>query len=400
MTTSADATLSSATVVSSRNSSYALGSEEPTESDTSTGRMGDVVTTVVPSLKEATYIENEITDFIRKYYQLAISVFGILGNFLALAVLAQRKMRVKTTYMYMLALSVTDVAVLTISILWWTGRYVNINSVWFCKLHLFLFYLAIHTSVWLLVSMTIERYLAVTFPLKAKAWITRRRAVLTMSTVFILTLTLNLHNLWTRTMITFPSGKTLCLFSNVADRSSRYGYFHLKVWPWIDAFTYSFLPLLMLSILNILIIRNLRNASMQRQKALCRPNEHPATGTATEATKAGTGSTERQVTTMLLSVTSAFILLTGPMAVFLIVEKIWTHETNAHETAIHGLVRSVTANLMFTNHATNFLLYCATGRAFRSQLKALMCYPRARGAPNIRNIAVIGAPTLVATSSV
>ena len=156
----------------------------------------------------------------------------------------------------------------------------------------------------------------------------------------------------------------MCLFSNPATLDMSYGFFHIYIWPWIDASVYSFFPLTMLVVFNPLIIHTVRQRAAE-MKQLSDADTKPGTGT----TKSGT---EQQITTMLLSVTFAFIILTGPIAVTLILEKFWDPPTEAHRSAIWRLWRKIVYYLLYTNHAINFLLYSLSGQKFHRELRRLL----------------------------
>ncbi|KAK2190140.1 hypothetical protein NP493_86g03015 [Ridgeia piscesae] len=100
---------------------------------------------------------------------------------------------------------------------------------------------------------------------------------------------------------------------------------------------------------------------------------------------------------MLLSVTFAFIILTGPIAVTLILEKSWVPPKEAHGSAIWRLWRTVVSNLMYTNHAINFLLYSVSGRKFRREfcriVPCIKCCGGAGGESDTsRNVAIMVTP--------
>ena len=138
---------------------------------------------------------------------------------------------------------------------------------------------------------------------------------------------------------------------------------------------YSFIPLACLLILNILIIVTMRAASSAKSKMI---NLKRIVKDNTFAKKKTTkqhqpvSSTETQITIMLLSVTMTFLILTSPMASLLVVERIWDHSTTDYDAATWRLLRSVTANLMFTNHAVNLILYTMSASRFREQLINLL----------------------------
>ncbi|KAI0217434.1 hypothetical protein LSAT2_030761, partial [Lamellibrachia satsuma] len=213
--------------------------------------------------------------------------------------------------------------------------------------------------------MTTERFVAIRFPFWAHVHLTRRKSVQVIVGVAMAIPALDVHNLFTRTMIVnATTGRKMCLFSNSATVDMSYGFFHIYIWAWIDASVYSFFPLTMLVVFNVLIIHSVRQRAAE-MKQLSDADTKPGT----RATSSGT---EQQITTMLLSVTFAFIILTGPVAVTLILEKFWDPPTEAHGSAIWRLWRTIVSNLLYTNHAINFLLYSLSGQKFRRELRRLL----------------------------
>ncbi|KAI0227368.1 hypothetical protein LSAT2_022197 [Lamellibrachia satsuma] len=306
------------------------------------------------------YVELDIDNALRLYYQVFIALFGIVANVFALVVTLSKRMRKHSTCLYMSAISGSDALTLVIAFVWWLGRYVNTTSAWSCKLILFCFYYAIHFSVLLLVAMTAERFVAIRFPFWAHVHLTRRKSVYVIIGVAMAILALDVHNLFTRTMLVdVTTGRKMCLFSGSATLDMSYGVFHIYIWPWIDASVYSFFPLTMLAIFNPLIIHTVRQRAVE-QKQL---------SDSSQATNQK--GTEQQITTMLLFVTFSFIILTGPIAVTLILEKSWDPPKEAHGSAIWRLWRTIVSNLMYTNHAINFLLYSLSGQKFRRELKRI-----------------------------
>ena len=140
---------------------------------------------------------------------------------------------------------------------------------------------------------------------------------------------------------------------------------------------YSYIPLTCLSILNILIILAMRKASNERKRTspagtssnVSSNTTKPNSSTAKKSSQIA--CTETQITIMLLSVTMGFLALTSPMASLLIVERIWEYGLTKYDSATWRLLRAVTANLMFTNHAMNIVLYTVAASQFRRQLKSL-----------------------------
>ncbi|KAK7478700.1 hypothetical protein BaRGS_00030085 [Batillaria attramentaria] len=106
-----------------------------------------------------------------------------------------------------------------------------------------------------------------------------------------------------------------------------------------------------------------------------------------------------QLTRMLLTVSVAFLVLTLPMGVFVVLFRYWNPHSG-YEKALFSLVRDIADNLMFTNHAINFLLYCLSGARFRSKAASIIhrtC--RARGVGGARSSAAWSADAKTESSS-
>ena len=309
------------------------------------------------------YVELEIENAIRLYYQVFIALFGIVANVLALVVTLSKRMRKHSTCLYMSAISGSDAISLAISFVWWLERYVNTRSVWSCKLILFCFFYATHFSDTVVVAMTAERFVAIRFPFWAHVHLTRRKSVYVIIGVAMAVLALDAHNLITRTMLVNANGCHVC-FAKVSETlDMSYGFFYIYIWPWIDASVSSFFPSIALAIFNPLIIHTVRQRAAE-QKQLSDGGIKPGQGTSQKGT-------EQQITTMLLFVTFSFIILTTPIAVTLILEKSWVPPKEAHGRAIWQLWRTIASNMMCTNHAINFLLYSLSGQKFRRELRRI-----------------------------
>ncbi len=110
--------------------------------------------------------------------------------------------------------------------------------------------------------MTIERFIAVGLPLQASRLCTVKRAKTATCCLALLILSINIHFVFTHSLLvrsndTEPGCQSI---------SENYDFFMEKIWPWIDASIYSFIPLSLLIIFNILIVHNLIKASKNIEK--------------------------------------------------------------------------------------------------------------------------------------
>ena len=342
-------------------------------------------------------------------------------------------LRHTSTCVYMAAISVLDSVVLVTALCFLIISYIGqthfyFKNDWACGTLTFLFYFSIHLDVLTLVAMTIDRFVVVKFPLKAQRLCTPKSALKTMAGIGLFSLTINFHNLFISRMKESgdPEDPLRCWYT---DRQAE--LFAMKVYTWIDASIYSFIPFLSLTVLNVLIVRQVRMSSrfskqfiqspektsggirtfrLERENSTpsCRDVEldsqssrktvgsyqtsretlncrastittsaHGDTPSSNHKKKLGTKSTSgatsnANITVMLLAVSFTFLLLTSPVVIVLLYEGYyWLSSSNVEKARSH-LVHAVVDNLMYTNHAINFMLYCLSGRRFRRELGKLL----------------------------
>lgn len=120
-----------------------------------------------------------------------LMVIGLFGNSITVIIMTRRRMR-STTNMYLAALAFVDMLYLVLTFLLGLSHYPNMTGYKYYvywKLRPFLMMLTdacSNTSVWLTVTFTIERYIAVKFPIKGKVWCTEARAKMLIIFVFAL----------------------------------------------------------------------------------------------------------------------------------------------------------------------------------------------------------------------
>ncbi len=117
------------------------------------------------------------------YVSPIILFFGILGNTLSFVVLTSRALRRVSTYNYLAVLSVADSLVLLIGLLprWLAmavgGDDIRDHSLLICRVSYALSMTVSDYAVWLLVAVTVDRYVAVVHSLSASTYCTRGRAL-------------------------------------------------------------------------------------------------------------------------------------------------------------------------------------------------------------------------------
>ncbi|XP_052788786.1 probable G-protein coupled receptor 139 [Mya arenaria] len=308
------------------------------------------------------------------YVPPILLVLGTIGNLLTFIIMSGNMLKA-STYSYLAVLAIMDILVLYVGLLrMWVGSFaidIQHASNWLCKLVTFLGYVSSVTSVWLIIAVTIERFIAVKFPLRAPRICNVYRARVVILAIVVATCLLNMHIIWTVELQTKDHNGTL---TSECEASQLHRVLVMEVWPWVDAAVYSLFPFVIISILNVLIVRCVLSARKQRshmqnlggttkflavnkQQGGKRPNE-----------------SSKKLTCMLLAVSFTFLITTLPMNILLLV-RAFTEEKNkdlnSHEYkkqfAQMTLARTIVELLMYVNHSVNFFLYCATGRKFRRE---------------------------------
>ena len=200
--------------------------------------------------------------FVVEFYVFpVIFTIGTICNILTFIVMRRKRMRHQSTYFYMAVLAIADEMVLIVGCLnfWvylYTSKMLLLASAFLCKIVCVALYATLHFSVWMVVTMTIERFIAVTYPLQASSWCTVKRAKIATIGIALFIFCINFHFLFTHTLVTDEEGHPGCQSSN-----SAFNFFLDKIWTFIDASVYSLIPLSLLFIFNILIVHNLIKAS-------------------------------------------------------------------------------------------------------------------------------------------
>lgn len=312
------------------------------------------------------HAEFRIHRTLRRFLPPFIFTVGIIGNTLSFVILSQRTMRLVSTYAYLTVLTFADTMVLFSGLLriWIAeltgGSDFRVWSQWSCKLTNVVGTTVSDYSGWLIIAVTAERFLAVCYPLKAPMVCSRRRAYLIMVGLLVFLLLFNVHMLWTSELI---SQTNVCGQVRVhCESSPDFKYLGEEVWPWMDAFVYSFIPFVVILTLNVLIVRKVVMSRRHRDAQLCRRS----------VTMTPPSEKSARMSVMLVTISFAFLVTTLPMNVTVIVNNSVNFQGAGR--ARMKLGRTITELLMYVNHSINFFLYCATGQKFRRELCAIVCY--------------------------
>ncbi|XP_033732975.1 thyrotropin-releasing hormone receptor-like [Pecten maximus] len=296
--------------------------------------------------------------YINKYYLYVIVAIGLPGNLAAVVTICNMR-PLTSSSMYMVVLAIVDSVNLALKILYLQLTLHNVqmghNG---CKVMFFCGTFFMHYANWILVAMTIERFLAIWLPLKVSELCTRSRAALVMGLIAVPLLGLNLHFFWSTLEVWDDYYSWDCQFR------TEFQYFMTKLWYWIDGAAYSLIPFIVLVIFNILIIVGIKRGHRGIVSKIDKTRM-------TEKMKQ-----QHQITVMLVTVSLVFVILTMPNCVFFIFQNYWDYTATLHEYARYFLFYQLVFVLSDFNHAINFYLYFLSGKKFRAKFHAIICICR------------------------
>ena len=194
-----------------------------------------------------------------------IVLMGTIGNTLSFCVLVRRRMRSTPMYFYLTLLAVADTFVL----------YVSAFKVWIravtqfevlhlsnfgCKLLMFILLCSFYLSAWLVVLVTLDRFLVIWFPFRGYLLMRIRRARLTAAILAVVVAVYNVHVFWTMSLHRFGSTLTC--------DASEDNFFMTHVFEYLKLISYCVVPFVIVIALNIAILvrinRVYTNAAVRR----------------------------------------------------------------------------------------------------------------------------------------
>uniref|UniRef100_A0A673NKZ1 Probable G-protein coupled receptor 139 n=2 Tax=Sinocyclocheilus rhinocerous TaxID=307959 RepID=A0A673NKZ1_9TELE len=283
-------------------------------------------------------------------YYSSLLCLGLPANILTVIILSQLVLRrQKSSYNYLLALAVADILVLLMIV------FVDFLLEDFIlgvplphslnKVVQVLEFSSIHTSIWITVPLTVDRYIAVCHPLRyhTVSYPARTRKVILVVYVGCL-ITSVPYYWWPELWHGLPG-------TSASGRSSSAGQ-HVLVW--VHCATVYLLPCSVFFSLNAIIVRKLR----------CRRSCFRLRGYSTGKT-----------TAILLAITSVFAVLWAPRTLMILYHLYTAQPAMPGPARLLHLVTDVANMLALLNTGVNFFLYCFISKRFRRMagtvLKAL-----------------------------
>ncbi|XP_076654762.1 FMRFamide Receptor isoform X2 [Halictus rubicundus] len=234
--------------------------------------------TMVPMECKQAINETGLFDFIISGVLVnVIGLFGILGNAISMIILSRPQMKSSINYL-LIGLARCDTVLIVIAVLIYglpaiyayTGMLFDYKFFVYPKIVRFLYPLSCMAqiaTVYLTLTVTLERYIAVCHPLRARSFCTYGRAQLAVLVIVIFSFVYNLPKFWEIDFFTEVHWKynvtVLCLYP--AELRNNVLYVTLYV-HWMYFFICYLFPFLALVIFNAAIYKRVRKANRDLQQ--------------------------------------------------------------------------------------------------------------------------------------
>ena len=303
-------------------------------------------------------------DLINKIEKFCIPILcgvGTVGNILTILVLGKKRNRDTSVAVILLVLSVSDLIILFTGYftqwlnLMWSIRIREIHDVT-CKLHVFLTYVSLHISSWMLVLVTCERAFSVICPHRAKTVCDRRNTIIFIAITTAALLILDGHFL---VGLGVQDETGFCGFV-----SDEYKDFITTAWTWIDFFVTFAVPVVFIIVGNTLIITFMKKNERKRSEMIVSMSR--------SMTRSISNSDQKSFMTHILILLSViFIICTGPSSIINVMLSYLLMAGDEYQDRVLLFVREMAFLFSGLNATLNFFLYILSGSKFRADVKSL-----------------------------
>ena len=282
---------------------------------------------------------------------VTVCIMGILANIVVILVIILSSLRTSVFMNLIMYLAVSDTLFLFSIVNAQRGIFgVHLikPSLLYCRFTIFCYQVTGIISSWVTVLISLERYIAIFYPFKVHIYCTKKRALVAVIIMTLLACTSQIPVFFTCSLV-FIGQRPKCL-GFVSD-------------TWNDmmliiflSFIYSFVPLIILTIFNVLMIRRIQDQSSFRASS---QGQHSVSSSSTKHVS---------LFAMMVSLCMVFAVTSLPGTLIIIVNHLCKFTTGSHCVVIGKWLYQIPFMLNDVNHGVNFFLYCLTGSVFRQAL--------------------------------
>ncbi|XP_062543398.1 cysteinyl leukotriene receptor 1-like [Armigeres subalbatus] len=325
----------------------------------------------------------ELLSVINFYYIPALVLFGSIGNILSVLVFFKTKLKKLSSSYYLAALGLSDTCYLVgLFIPWLNLVDIKIYTLEvYCQFFTFFSNLCSFLSVWFVVAFTVERFIAVLYPLKRQTMCTVRRAKMVITALTLIGVFISLPVIFFASPLYSPAmNETICdMPEEYKDQMTMFNY--------LDTILVFVVPFTVIVVLNTFTALTVwKFAGVRRTMTMPRSfgglresrrhhHQHQLNLSSSDAqllngntvvqqvhhySRGRVANSQIKVTKMLLIVSTVFVCLNLPS--YAVRVKIFLGTEHAH---IVLLVQNCCHLFFMTNFGINFILYCVSGQNFR-----------------------------------
>lgn len=194
-----------------------------------------------------------LLDFCHLYYIPFIILLGLVGNLLSCVVFLKTHLKLRSSSYYLAALATTDFSFLMSLLLVWLNSTIGwkvFNNNGWCETLVYVSAVCSSLSVWLIVAFTVERFIAVQYPLHRPHMCTVARAKTIILVLTILALVSHSYSFVTAGVVKNQGGDEMC------ELKAEY-WQTMRIISIIDSIASLIVPLVLIIVMNTMIMRNL-----------------------------------------------------------------------------------------------------------------------------------------------
>ncbi|CAH4039012.1 unnamed protein product [Pieris brassicae] len=292
------------------------------------------------------------------YYTPILTILGSIGNLVSVYVFFISKLRLQSTSQYLSALAVSDTVFLLQLLAPWLSA-VQVTSIFFtggfCQVFVYLSYVSCCLSAWLVMAFTIERFVAVLYPLHRNAWCTVRRARYVIILLSAGAATVNLPVL----RFAVPTRNDCNIDKRYLEHAARFNL--------VDTMLSFTVPLSMIVLMNVWIVVGVCRLEKTRHQLM---RAQLAGRQRMRPTRVlGCPRSQQHVTRMLLIVSSVFVFFNLPAYALRIIAYAYNLGGSTHLVGRWSALQQLALMFFHSNFGINFMLYCLTGQNFRRAVR-------------------------------